>query len=33
MYMVPHAVQAISVVVVPDGGTKLAAEQHTEMSR
>jgi polar amino acid transport system substrate-binding protein len=26
MYMVPYAIQAISVVVVPDGGTKIAAK-------
>jgi hypothetical protein len=30
---VPHAVQAISVGVAPDGGTKIAAEHHTETSR
>jgi hypothetical protein len=30
---VPHAVQAISVDVAADGGTKIAAEHHTEMSR
>jgi hypothetical protein len=33
MYMVAHAVQAISVFVAPDGGMKIAAEYHTEMSR
>jgi len=33
MYMVTHAVQAISVFVAPDGGMKIAAEYHTEMSR
>jgi hypothetical protein len=31
--MVPHAVQAISVVVARDDGMKIAAEYHTEMSR
>jgi len=30
---VPHAVRAFSVGVAPDGGTKIAAEHHTEMSR
>lgn len=33
MRNVPHAVQPISVVVAPDGGTKIAAERHTETSR
>jgi len=33
MYMVAHAVQAISVFVAPDGGMKIAAEYHMEMSR
>jgi polar amino acid transport system substrate-binding protein len=33
MYMVAHAVQTISVLVAPDGGMKIAAEYHTEMSR
>jgi hypothetical protein len=32
MCMVPHAVQAISVVVARDGGMKIAAEHHREMS-
>ncbi|MEH2496085.1 hypothetical protein V1294_002564 [Bradyrhizobium sp. AZCC 1678] len=33
MYMVAHAVRAISIFVAPDGGMKIAAEYHTEMSR
>jgi len=33
MHMVAYAAQAISVFVAPDGGMKIAAEYHTEMSR
>jgi len=33
MYMMAHAVQAISIFVASGGGMKIAAEYHTEMSR